>query len=164
MNGGVSGIWYKIRLVMESEERTASQKIADAVAATAMMARNSDAENTARLFDATERELLEELDCSNFELIEMKRRVAEAKSAHCFSKTGFAQIHEAIWARLESLGFSSFEREATMLMLLARHYLREGSNSEARTTLSRIETLISDAKATVDSLQLAVESIRAEAD
>lgn len=151
-------------MVVLRDKDAANREISNAITDMALAARELDASNAARLFSAGEQELIQKGGWSDFELLEIRRRVAEAKFSHCISKSGFSYVADELWADLERLGFSSFEREATMLMLLVRHHLRMGTRSKIDEILDRLDRVVSQAQITADNLQEASRKLRAEAE
>jgi hypothetical protein len=69
-------------------------------------------------FDKLEENLLQK-ERKSIEILEIKRRVAEAKISILFEKIDAKSVFEDSWNDIESFGYSTREREATVLFYRA---------------------------------------------
>ena len=74
-------------------------------------------------FDKVEVSLLQKKH-SDAEALEIMRRIAEAKISIIFNKVDTSSAFENAWKDIESLGYSTAEREATMLFYRAQFLMR----------------------------------------
>lgn len=92
--------------------------------ATAKSLRVSTAE-AVEVFDACAIQVLSRVD-SPAEALELRRRIAEAKISVLFERHDALVEFSKAWAELESLGYSSNEREASMLVYALKVRQDEG--------------------------------------
>ncbi len=92
--------------------------------ATATSLRVSTAE-AIEVFDACAIQVLSRVD-SPAEALELRRRIAEAKVSVLFERHDALVEFSKAWAELESLGYSSNEREASMLVYALKVRQDEG--------------------------------------
>jgi hypothetical protein len=94
--------------------------------------------------DATFSSVLEALlgtSASTHESLELKRRVAEARLSVFYSSIFSRSFAQAAWSELESLGYSSAEREASMLFYWCKHLALCGETDEVLACADRLEAL-----------------------
>lgn len=77
----------------------------------------------------------------DYETLEVKRRVAEARLSLFYSMPTSHELARSAWVALERLGFSSPEREASMLVYWAKHLVVRGRPEEAANCALRLESL-----------------------
>ena len=94
------------------------------------------------LFAATEQEALK-IAVGELEKLEVRRRVAEARLSLFYCSQTSGDFARRAWEDLESMGFSSPEREASMLFYWADYLLNSGAtNSEIRASIERFGTVV----------------------
>ena len=77
------------------------------------------------------------------ESLEIKRRIAEAKISILAKRKENIDHFEVAWNDIESLGYSSLEREASMLYYCARFLIEnEPSRSSAAVIIDRLGALV----------------------
>lgn len=113
------------------------------------------AEVTAQAFELTSREALAIFDELEFELLhkepdkskclEIKRRIAEAKISIIYDRNISRNIFDESWNDIQRLGFSTAEREATMLFYRAYFLIKDGKDRRLTAdTINRLGLLVSD--------------------
>lgn len=81
---------------------------------------------------------------SEDEELEIARRTAEAKVSILFDRENATDDFLASWASLEQLGYSSSEREASMLVYFLKFCMRTNNNSRRRDALNRLDALVEE--------------------
>ena len=74
-------------------------------------------------FNLLENSLLENVT-NSVEMLEIKRRIAEAKISIIFEKSDSKDVFEGVWDNFHTLGYSTAEREATMLFYRTQFLIR----------------------------------------
>ncbi len=99
----------------------------------------------ANSFDLSSKKVLEKFDSLEIELLEqgfdvreateIKRRIAEAKVAILFNRIGDKDEMERAWNDIELTGYSTKEREASILFYYAKYLIKNRSDRSLITTI-----------------------------
>lgn len=125
-----------------SQER--SRSVAKAIERAMVSALRADSAKVTSLLDTCRSSLFAE-SYDDVERTEIARRVAEAKISILYERENARDEFMASWGELEGLGYSSLEREASMLVYYVKFSERSNVSGDAdrRNALNRLEALIS---------------------
>jgi len=125
---------------LEKDER--SRRAGKEIAYTTAKAFKQTPAEITEAFDALQATILGEAN-NDLEVLEIKRRIAEAKISVLAEKDS-DQEFETAWTDMEALGYSDNEREATIIFYRAKFLIENGAHrSLADKAVERLGNLVS---------------------
>jgi phenylpyruvate tautomerase PptA (4-oxalocrotonate tautomerase family) len=120
-----------------------SKRVARAISQAVVSAIHADPAGVVRLLEDCRASLLLG-QTSEYEKRELARRISEAKVSELFNREGGEREFRASWLEMETAGYTSLEREASMLFYYVKFCERAGldGRSDLRAALDRMESLV----------------------
>jgi len=124
------------------EQQERSRFVARTIERAMVSALHAEPRAAIDLLNAARSSLMPEAS-SEAEKVEIARRVAEAKISTLWDREDATTEFQASWIEIERLGYSSPEREATMLVYFLKSNSRSSKqDSRSRDAVDRLEALI----------------------
>lgn len=138
---------------MKRLDQERSQHVGKMIDQTMVKAFGVESADVLVLFDACCSSLFSETQ-DKVERTEIARRIAEAKISILYQLENVGDDFRSSWAEINGLGFSSIEREASMLFYYLKYCARANDKDDldldAQSAISRLETLIAQMVASGD--------------
>lgn len=130
-------------MIHDFDHSERSRRAGKAIARTTAKAFKQPPAEITQAFDALQATILGQ-DYSDTEVLEIRRRIAEARISVLAEKDS-GQYFEAAWTDMEALGYSDAEREATIVFYRAKFLIKNGVHrSPAAKAIERLGTLLND--------------------